>query len=87
MHSVNSDMQVFALLESQFMDVHKEPKPTWKSSDATNVHTSEYLHRGIQSFYTHRHEVSQRSLHTTLEIKKGQVSHVAIFTCLNNSFD
>lgn len=62
MHSVNSDMQLFALLESQFMDVHKEPKSTWKSSDATNVHASEYLHRGIQSFYTHSHEVSQRSL-------------------------
>lgn len=31
MHSVNSDMQVFALLESQFMDVHKEPKSTRKT--------------------------------------------------------
>lgn len=80
-------MQVFALLESQFMDVHKEPKSTRKSSDATNVHVSEYLCRRIQSFYTHKHEVSQRLLHTTLQIKKGQVSHVAIFTCLSNSFD
>lgn len=80
-------MQVFALLESQFMDVHKEPKSTRKSSDATNVHANEYLCRGIQYFYTHSQDVSQRLLHTILQIKKGQVAHVAIFTCLNNSFD
>lgn len=69
MHSVNSDMQVFALLESQFMDVQKEPKSTRKNSDATNVHASEYLCRGIQYFYTHSHEVSQRLLHTTNQEK------------------
>lgn len=72
MHSVNSDMQVFALLESQFMDVHKEPKSTRKSSDTTNVHTSEYLCRGpfvltgmkvLRGFYTPFHKSRRAKSH------------------------
>lgn len=59
-------MQVFVLLESQFMDLHEEPKSTRKSSNTTNVHASEYLRRGIQPM----HEVAYMLIHITLQIKK-----------------
>lgn len=85
MHSVNSDMQVFALLESQFMDVQKEPKSTRKSSEPqmsmqVSICAEEYstfiptVMKFLRGFYTP-------------QIKKSQVSHTAFFTCLNNSFD
>lgn len=77
MHSVNSDMQVFALLEPQFMDFHEEPKSTRKSSDTTNVHTSEYLRREIQPCCAHMHEVAHMLLCTPPQTKED-VSHVMI---------
>lgn len=82
MHSVNSDMRVFALLQSQFMDFHEEPKSTRKSSNTTNVHASEYLQGGIQPRCTQCMKVLACFYIPLCKSRKDKSHMLQYFTCL-----